>query len=153
MEIKAVIFDWGRTLYDSIKKKEFSEAYDVLEHCRKRGYRLAVVSLVTGHANSTLEERKNAIEQSPLRKYFEIALVTDKDKDDKFDEVVAYFNLPRTSICIIDDRVIRGIRYGNFYGHPTIWFQNGKFANELPDKTTGIPTYTITSLGELLKIL
>ena len=80
---KAIIFDWGRTLYDSETKKEFLEAEDILALCKERGYRLALVSLVTIHANATLDERKNQIANSPLRKYFEIVAITDTDKDKK----------------------------------------------------------------------
>jgi|SRR3989338_7187250 len=150
---KAIIFDWGRTLYDSETKREFPDAEKVLAHCIERGYRLAVVSLVSAQANSTLDERVAVIEKSSLRKYFEIALVTDKNKDEILDSVVAHFGLPLDSVYIVDDRIIRGIKYGNAHGHPTIWFQNGKFANELPDGTTGHPMHTIESLAELLKLL
>ena len=83
-------------------------------------------------ANATLEERKKQIEASSVRKYFEMAEVTDQDKDKSFDFVVAKFGLPRNEILIAYDRIVRGIRYGNKNGHPTVWFQNGKFANELP---------------------
>ncbi len=150
---KAIIFDWGRTLYNSETKKEFPEAEKVLRYCKERGYRLAVVSLVNAQANATLKERTDSVENSPLRKYFEIALITDKNKDDILDAVVKHLGLPRESVYIVDDRVIRGIRYGNAHGHPTIWFQNGKFANELPDEATGQPTHIIHSLHELFGIL
>lgn len=79
-----------------------------------------MVSLVSAQANATLEERTDAIERSPLRKYFEIALVTDKNKDEIFDAIVTHFGISRADIFIVDDRIIRGIRYGNMHGHPTI---------------------------------
>ena len=124
-----------------------------MRYCQDHGYRLATVSFVSTGANFTLEEKTIVIEKSTLRKYFEVALVTDQNKDDALDVIVAHFGIPRESIYIVDDRIIRGIRYGNKCGHPTIWFQNGKFANELPNETTGQPTYTIKSLDELLKLL
>lgn len=151
--IHAIIFDWGRTLYDSVTKSEFTDAAEVLEYCKNKGYRLAVASLVSVHANATLEERSQQIEQSALRHFFEMSRVTDKDKDVIFDEIVAFLGLPREQIAIVDDRTVRGIKYGNKHGHPTIWFQNGKFAQELPDLDTGTPTYTIHSLRELKNIL
>ena len=147
--IKAVIFDWGRTLYDSDAKTEYPESGLVLEQLKARGYRLALVSLVSPLANATLEERERQIEKSPLRKYFEIARVTDEDKDQLFDEVVEKLNFPRSEILIVDDRVVRGIRYGNKNGHPTIWVQKGKFANELPNADTGKPTHVVNSLREI----
>ncbi len=153
MTIKAIIFDWGRTLFDSETKKEFPEAEKVLASCKERGYRLALVSLTSIHSNATLEERKRQIENSPLRKYFEAVAVTDTDKDKSFDEIVQKLNLPREEILIVDDRTVRGIRYGNLRNHPTVWLQKGKFANELPNKKTRNPTYTIHSLPELPEIL
>jgi FMN phosphatase YigB (HAD superfamily) len=153
VNIKAIIFDWGRTLFDSETKKEFFDAEKVLQYCQTRGYRLVIASLVSVHANATLEERILQIGRSPLRKFFEMTAVTDKDKDTIFDEIVGKLNLPRSQILIVDDRTVRGIKYGNEQGHPTVWFQNGKFANELPDGVTGSPTFTIHSLNELLKIV
>lgn len=151
--IKAVIFDWGRTLYDSVKKVEFPEAKEVLEFCKARGWRLAVVSLVSSVSNATLEERRVQIEQSPLRAYFEMARVTDTDKDALYEQVVRHFGLPGEEILIVDDRVIRGIRYGNEHGHPTVWLKKGKFESELPNEATGMPTYMISELAGLQKIL
>ena len=151
--IKAVIFDWGRTLYDSEKKREFPEAEEVFAWCRARGWRLAVVSLVSGFANATLNERTDQIKRSPLRHYFEIALVTDADKNAFFDQAVLHFGLPREEILIVDDRMVRGIRYGNEHGHPTVWIKKGKFSSELPNAQTGMPTHTITELVQLKTIL
>jgi FMN phosphatase YigB (HAD superfamily) len=151
--IKAIIFDWGRTLYNSEAKKEFPDAEEVLKYCRAKGYRLAIASLVSIQADKTIEERVTQVESSPLRKYFELALVTNKDKDTIFDEIVKKINIPREQILIVDDRTIRGIRYGNINGHLTVWFRNGKFANELPDNLTGLPTYTINSLKDLTQII
>lgn len=152
MDIRAIIFDWGRTLYESETKKEFPEADNVLAQCAKRSYRLALVSLVSVHANATLEERKKQIEHSPLRNYFEMVVVTDTDKDKSFDEVVRALNLPPEEVLIVDDRTVRGIKYGNLRGHPTVWLRKGKFADELPNEETKQPTFTIHSLEELLDI-
>ncbi|MDO8469626.1 MAG: HAD hydrolase-like protein [bacterium] len=151
--MKAIIFDWGRTLFDSETKNEFPEAEEILVLCRKRGYRLAVASLVSIHANASLEERTKQIENSPLRKFFEVAAVTDEDKDKILDEVVAKLDLPREEILIVDDRIIRGIKYGNLRNHPTVWLQKGKFENELPNEETKTPTFIIHSLSELTEII
>jgi FMN phosphatase YigB (HAD superfamily) len=153
MSIKAIIFDWGRTLFDSETKKEFPEAEEVLMWCKQRGYSMACASLVSIHANATLEERTRQIEISPLRHFFEFVSVTDQDKDKIFDEIVSKLNMPRSDILIVDDRIIRGIKYGNLRGHPTAWLQKGKFANELPNEETKNPTFIIRSLEELKNII
>ncbi len=153
ISVRAIIFDWGRTLFESESKVEFPESNSILEFCQKRLYRLALVSLVSSIANATLQERIKQIETSPLRHFFEFTAITDKDKDKALDEVVAKLGLPRNEILIVDDRTIRGIKYGNKRGHPTVWLQKGKFANELPNKDTGIPTSTIQSLNQLSDII
>jgi FMN phosphatase YigB (HAD superfamily) len=153
MNIKAIIFDWGRTLFDSDAKKEFPESEEVLKYCKAKGYKLATLSLVTEHANAGLEERKNQVEKSPLRELFDLAMVTDTNKDELFEEIVSTFKVPANKIAIIDDRVIRGIKWGNRNGSVTIWLQKGKFSSEMPNDETGQPKYIIRELKELLQIL
>lgn len=153
LTIKAIIFDWGRTLFDSMTKKEFPDALEVLEYCKEKGYALACASLVTSLANASLSERKNQIETSPLRHFFEYTAVTDGDKDEILDELVSKLGFSRAHILIVDDRIIRGVKYGNLRGHPTVWLQNGKFANELPNEETKEPTFIIHSLKELRHVI
>ena len=109
MQIKAIIFDWGRVLFDSETKKDFSEAEDVVMFCKNRGLRLAVASLVSASSNANLKERKNQIESSNLRKFFEFVRVTEGDKDLIFDEIVEKLGLPREEILIVDDRTLKSI--------------------------------------------
>jgi len=151
MNIKAIIFDWGRTLFDSEIKKEYHESYEVLKYCKEKGYRIVICSLVG--FKFTLEERKEQIENSSLKEFLENFFVTDTDKDIILNEAVEYLKLPRSEILIIDDRIIRAVKYGIKNSHPTVWFQNGKFANELPNEETGNPTHTIHSLLELKNII
>lgn len=153
MDVKAIIFDWEHTLFDSETEKEFPDAQKVLKYLHGRGYKLAVASLVSIHTNVTLEERIMQIQRSPLRIFFQIIEATNKDKDIIFDKIVEVFQIPRERVLIVDDRTIRGIRYGNMHGHPTIWFCNGKFANETPNAETGQPTAVIHSLIELENLL
>ncbi len=148
--IRAIIFDWARTVYAPDAEVEFPEAEEILKYCEGKEYRLAVVSLIT---HAPLAVREKELKASPLRQYFEMALATDKDKDELFEQVVEHLGLPREEILIVDDRTVRGIRYGNTHGHPTVWLQKGKYANELPNASTGQPTYTIHQLNELKSIL
>jgi len=155
--IKAVIFDWGWTLFSHELGAEFPEAEEALQHCASKGYRLALVSLVTKRYTPDTPRltRSKQIEESPLRKYFEFVLVTDDEsgKDTALEEAVGRLGIPRSEILIVDDRTIRGIKYGNQHGHPTIWLQRGKFAQELPNEDTGQPTHIIHELKELILIL
>lgn len=151
--MKAIIWDWGRTLYQSDEKIEFPEAEQVLQYCQNKGYRMVTVSLVSPAANANLEERKEQIEESSLRKYFEAVYVTANDKEAIFEQAVKNLGLPRKDIWIIGDRMKRDISYAKKNGHPCVWIQKGKFADELPDETTGQPDYIINHLEALKSII
>jgi FMN phosphatase YigB (HAD superfamily) len=154
MNIKAIIFDWGRTLYDVDLKQEISDAEDVLFYCKQKGYKMCVASLARPLTGDNVEERKKQIENSSLYGYLDMLEVTDaKEKDDVLDELVKKLNMQRGEILIVDDRIVKSIKYGNKNSHPTVWLQSGPFANEFPNSKTGNPTFTIETLSELKNII
>lgn len=157
--IKAIIFDWGGVFVDAETKEFYPDAKKVLEYCRVQGYRLALAVIA-----SKFNERKEQIEKSDLKDFFEIIRIgslkpeqisdpTFKGKDVLYEEINNYLKLPREQVLIIDDRTVRGIRYANEHGHPSIWVQKGKFANELPNETTGYPIVTVKSLKEIVNFV
>ncbi|MBI2355667.1 MAG: HAD hydrolase-like protein [Candidatus Doudnabacteria bacterium] len=158
MNIKAIIFDWGGVLAGAETKQIYPESEEVLSYCSKK-YRLALACIA-----SKFEERKQQIQNSRLGGFFEtikvapmlVEQISDPaflGKDDLYNKIVEELNLPQEEILIIDDRVVRGIRYANQHRHPSIWVQRGKFAHELPNDQTGQPTYTVKSLLEIMKII
>lgn len=154
MNIKAIIFDWGRTLYDVDIKKETSDAEDVLSYCKQKGYKLCVASLARPLAGDSVEERRKQIENSSLGKYFDMIEVSGaKEKDEMLDNLVKKLNLEKEEILFVDDRIVKSIKYGNKNGYPTAWLKNGPFADELPNTETGTPTFVIERLSDLKKII
>ncbi len=152
MNIKAIIFDWGRTLFDVDTKKEISDSEDVLSYCKQKGYKICVASLV--RADTTIEERENQIKALPLGKYIDTFEVSDeKEKDRILERLIKKLNLQKEEILFVDDRVVKSIKYGNKNGYPTIWLKKGPFANELPNLETGTPTFTIETLSDLKNII
>jgi FMN phosphatase YigB (HAD superfamily) len=145
MNIKAIIFDWGRTLFDVDTKKEISDSEDILSYCKQKGYKICVASLARPLTGDNVEERRKQIENSSLHKYLDIVEVTDvKEKK---------LNIPKEEILFVDDRVVKSIKYGNKNGSPTVWLKSGPFANELPNSETGEPTFTIETLSELKNLI
>jgi len=154
MNIKAIIFDWGRTLYDVDTKKEVSDSEDILSYCKQKGYRLCVASLARPLTGDSVEERRKQIENSSLGKYFNMIEVSDaKEKDEMLDNLVKRLNLQKEEILFVDDRVVKSIKYGNNHTHSTAWLKSGPFANELPNTETGTPTFIIETLSELKNII
>jgi len=156
MNIKAIIFDWARTLYDVESEKEFEDAEDVLVYCKSKNYHLGLVSLIDKEESiidTTIESRNKQIGNSSLKNYFEKILTTEGNKDLIIEEMIKYFGFPNNEILIVDDRTIRGIKYGDKHGCQTAWLQKGIFQNQLPNNETGDPTYVIKSLSELKGII
>jgi len=156
MNIKAIIFDWARTLYDVNNNTEFLEAEEILKYCKKKDYYLILVSLVAkieSVPGTSLKTREEQINNSSLGKYFDKVLVVEGDKDQALDELIKELNFSRKEVMMVDDRMIRSIQYGNRNGHPTVWLQKGTFADELPNLETGMPTFTIKTLSELKDII
>lgn len=75
--IQAVIFDWGRTLFDSERDALFPETVDMLRYLSEK-YRLAIVSLAT---RGNLDERYNMVREMCIEEYFTSILFAQTDKD------------------------------------------------------------------------
>lgn len=147
---KLIIFDLGRTLYDVDNKRLFTDTIKTLEYLYKK-YDLVIVALATA-GQSKIIERLEIIKENNLEKYFKEILFSIDNKDALYAKVLNKSNLKPEEILIVDDRVVRGIKFGNNVGTKTCWVQNGKFSLELPTKGTKYPDFTIKSIGELLEL-
>ncbi len=146
--IKAIIFDWGRTIYDKDNEVLFPETREVLEYCSKK-YKLVIISLAV---DGDIEGRFAIMDKFDIRKYFEFALFHVSDKESLGRNALGNINLPPEQILAVDDRMKR-MSWAISRGLKTVWIQKGKFADELPDEDTGQPTHTIYSLKELINLI
>lgn len=150
--MKFIIFDWGRTLYDPEKGELFPDTRPTLEYLKSEGHTLSIVALATA-GQAKIDERMQIIEEEKLFPYFATVKFDVADKDRMYEDTLRELDIASADTAIVDDRVIRGIKWGNQHGCQTIWVKNGKFKDELPDEETGNPTHIITSVGELRAIL
>ncbi len=148
MAIKAVIFDWGRTIYDKENEALFPETKETLGYCSKK-YPLAIVSLAV---DNDIEGRFSKLDRYDIRKYFKLALFHISDKDSLFRNAVGNLGCSPEEVAVVDDRM-RRLAWPIKHGCTVLWLCRGKFANELPDEASGKPTHTISSLDEVKKIL
>ena len=109
-------------------------------------YKLALVSLAK---SDSPENREKKIKASGIAEYFKIILVGGDNKDEMYERALKELDMTPDEVAIVDDRMIRGIAWGNRRGCQTIWFKQGKFADELPNEQTGQPTFTVTTVAEL----
>lgn len=150
--IDAIIFDWGRTLYDSEVGALFPEVPELIPRLA-RSYRLAIVSLVSGDYAARSAARLAMLRDSGLESHFAAVRFVASDKDRAYDETLAELGVAPSAVAIVDDRARRGIAWGNRHGATTIWLRRGRFADELPDAATGDPTHTLGAIGELAALL
>ena len=147
--IKAILFDWGETLHDPKGGKLFEGVPELLTALSEK-YVLALISLA---ASESTEERRKRIEDSGVANYFKVILVDDKDKDGMYEKALAVLQVKAEAVAIVDDRVVRGIAWGNRHGAMTIRVQRGKYVGEMPSNETEEPQITLKNVVELKNIL
>lgn len=150
MDIKAIIFDYGRTLFDRENNKFFPETPEILNYLSKK-YKLAIVSITTDR--SPPKERIKKLEEAGIINYFYPILFDPLNKDHLFQEALLKLNITPSELAIVDDRMFRGIKWGNKNGAMTVWLRAGKFSNETPNDETGKPSHTIINLLSLKNLL
>jgi FMN phosphatase YigB (HAD superfamily) len=150
--MKLIIFDWGGTLYDPETTALFPETKPVLEALHAQGFTLAIVALAT-KGKAMIEEQQRIIEQEKLTPFFASIKFDVDNKEQMYFDTIQELSISPHETMIVDDRVMRGIVWGNTHGCTTVWVKHGKFADELPTRKTGEPDHTIASLSELQSIL
>lgn len=146
--IKAIIFDYGRTLVDPETDDLFPEAKRILDNLIKRKLKLALVSRSYHPKN-----RWRNIRQLQLEKYFKIIEVIPAEDTKEYTHVLKELRVKPGDCLIIGDQVKNDILPGNKIGAITIWVKKGKFADELSTSKEEEPDYTIASLEEFLPIV
>ena len=148
---KMIIFDYGRTLYDRETDDFFPDAIPVVKTLAEK-YRLSIVSVSPAAEE---EARIEALREQGILDHFEQIVFTESGeaKSKEYEVLLRKVDLKANEVIVVDDYIIRGIAWGNAAGATTVWFQNGKFADLVPNDETGDPDFTIHSLSELPKIL
>jgi len=118
-----------------------------------RRYTLAIASLVSGDYAHRVAARRATIAAANIERFFAVIAFVADHKESAYRDVLAQLALPPTEVVVVDDRMRRGIAWGNAHGATTIWLRRGRFAAELPDAATGPPTYTIGAGEEIATIL
>ena len=148
--VTSVIFDWERTMWDPEAEALFPGALELVEKLAVH-YDLYIVSMAS-KGEAEIERRKKLIQDLGLTPSFKEIVFVTEEKGEAHASVFKQYSLIPAHTMIVDDRMIRGVARGNSVGAVTVRFQNGKFAEELPDESTGQPTYHIRAFTELADI-
>ena len=142
--MKAIIFDFNRTLYNPESKGLVENAVACLKKLSKE-YILFLV--VKGG-----EERKNLIHSLNIDRFFKFISVEEEKSINQFKECQSKLN-PNTKWFVVGDRIRREIRFGNQCDMKTIWLKSGKFASEGPRKDIERPDVIIHEFEEILEVI
>ncbi len=126
----------------------YDDAYDIIEKLSKK-YRLVIIT------NGLKDVQKKRIGQSILAPFIEELIISDEIGISKPNPQIIDFALDKIKhsnkdeIVIIGDSLTSDIQCGFNAGIDTIWYNPKKLDNTLKQN----PTYTISSLKELLQII
>ncbi|MBP9773114.1 MAG: HAD family hydrolase [Candidatus Peribacteraceae bacterium] len=143
--MKAVIFDYNRTIYNPEDDKLTAGAKALLDLFHKEGITLFLIAKGD-------DKRRARIQELGLEPYFKKIVVNqNKSADD-------YANCKKdaqegTEFFAIGDRVKEEIKYANENGIITIWFKDGKFSTEEPENDAEKPAFIIKNLSEAADII
>lgn len=143
--IKAVIFDFKRTIFDPESGELFPGTKEVLEDLKLGGYKLFLIS----HGSYP----KSLITDLGVESFFDEVLITGDKNIGVFEKIIVKNELSIKKSYVIGDRVKGEIKIGNSLGLKTIWLKKGLFSEELPEDISEVPKYTIKELSEMLKIV
>ncbi len=124
-------------------------ARELLDNLKRNGYTLAIIT------NGLKEVQKPRIKKKNLTHYFNSIIVSDEigiaKPDPLFFEITAdtLMHPDKKKVLVIGDSLTSDMQGGNNYGYDTCWYNpRGK-----ENKSTARPTYVVTQLQEILKIV
>ncbi len=139
--IKAIIFDYYRTLYDPEEGISLATKKLVRE-LREQGL---ILALITRN-----ESAKKDISSNLFFSFFSVVKTVEDDKNEEdFREVIKQINVKEEEILVVGDRIKKEIVIGNKIGLKTVWLKKGLYATELPETKAEEPWKTIEDLQEI----
>ncbi len=139
--MKAVIFDFSRTLYDPLRNRLTEGALNLLKNLKNQNIKMAII------ANGN-KKRTELLKTLNIYSYFEKIIFKKGKSATDYLEMTVTLNISPKDIIIVGDRTKKEIKYGNLIGATTVWFRNSKYKDELPKNKDETPVYTIDSLKQ-----
>lgn len=141
--IKAIIFDYGYTIYDPDLNGFQPDVTSTLELLLKK-YKLILVS-----RTKDVEERLKQIEKLGFNLYFDYIDVIEKGGIKDFSKIVQRYNLKGEEFLVIGDRITSELTEGKRLGMKTCRILYGPEKNLIPQNEFETPDFTIERLSEI----
>lgn len=148
MKIKAAVFDWGYTIHDHEKDVIYPDALKLLNYLKSKGIILVLISRAPD-----IEERFKEFKKFNLQNFFSEMDVVPRGSNKEFSTILNKIKITPQETLVIGDRIKSEILEGNKIGCITVWFRNGKFANEFAEVPQEKPAYTVISFKEIIPIV
>ena len=143
--IKAIIFDYYRTLYDPEEGISMATR-NLMRELKEQGI---ILALITRN-----ESAKKNISSNSSHDFFSfVKTVEDDKKEEDFREVMKQINMKDEEILVVGDRIKKEITLGNKIGLKTVWLKKGLYATELPETKAEEPWKIIEDLQEIKQVL
>ncbi len=145
--MKAIIWDFNKTLYNPDTQKLYNGAKELLENCSKR-YKQAIVTAALLNPN----KRRNLIKKINIEKYFEQIVINIKTPK-IFSTLCDQIYCSSKDTYVIGDGYLKEISAGNQLNMKTIWIDR-KGTSKLKEKILRLKYWKkISCLSELKTIL
>lgn len=151
--IEAVIFDFGRTLYDPETKDLFPETKTTLDALRARRLKLGLLSVAV--SNDT-QKRVDQLSQLGIRDYFQAIDIIERDTEGKdFTKILRELGLLENpqKTAVVGDNLKREITAGNRIGAFTIWTTQRLSADWKPQNQEQTPRAIINDIYSLIPLI
>ncbi|MCX6767391.1 MAG: HAD family hydrolase [Candidatus Micrarchaeota archaeon] len=144
--IKAIVFDFNRTLFNPDEGALEEGAVGILEELSKK-FLLGLLSK-KGEGN-----RLELFNELGIRKFFKVVKVVEEKNEAIFMECVRELGVEPRETLAVGDQIKKDVKYSKALGCTTVWFRKGKFAEIVPENAGEEPDYTIRDLRELPSVV
>lgn len=143
--MKAVVFDYNRTIFNPDTKEIIPEARDAIELLCQSKLKLFLIS-------KGGDDRRKQIATLDIIQFFDYVTVVPEKSTTDFQQCKDMCE-KNTMFFAIGDRLREEIHHANICDMITIRFKNGEFSSEEPTKPSEQPKYTVTSLMDAVRII
>lgn len=114
--MKAIIWDFNDTLYNSSKGKLYENAFDILQKAKENYYQALVTTSIINKS-----KRRSLIKEMGIWDVFDYIKLTLKTTS-VFKKAVSEVKCVNEDVFVIGDSYSKEIRIGNKLGMKTVWF-------------------------------
>lgn len=152
MNIEAVIFDFGRTLYNHDTGDLIPQSIETLSQLRDMGLKLGLVSIAL---TDDLNPRLQQLDQFGLTKLFQSIDIQPRSQIGKdFTKVLSELSVTNNQKClVVGDNLKRDIACGNVLGTFTVWTRQNLSANWQPQNEIQQPKAIIERIQDLVPLI